>query len=233
MGRELGEPLWPEWQSKEKLLEIKNGGMLIKDWESMYQCSPTAESGNIVERDHLKNTFKENELPPRMVKFHSWDTAGSDDEKANPTVCGTWGIYDGKYYLLNVRRGRWTFREIEKNVVKWYHEDGVNGTLIENKSAGAFIIQNLKLAGTPINIFRFNPEKHGSKRDRFEAVSPTYEAGRVLLPEKAPWKELYVEELVNYPGAISGDDQVDMSSQFLIWANRKVKKKLRMGRVGG
>jgi len=233
MGREIGEALWPEWQPISALLKIKNGGMPIKDWESMYQCSPTAESGNIVEREHLKHTFRENELPPNMRKYHSWDTAGSDAEKANPTVCGTWGVHDGKYYLLNVRRGRWTFREIEANVVKWYHTDGVSGTLIENKSAGAFVIQNLKLAGTPINIFKFNPEKHGSKRDRFEAVSPTYEAARVLLPEKADWKELYIEELVNYPGAISGDDQVDMSSQFLIWANRKVKKRIRVGRIGG
>ena len=47
--------------------------------------------------------------------------------------------------------------------------------------------------------------------------SAAIEAGRVLLPEQAPWLAELERELLGFPNA-RHDDQVDSMMQFLRWA---------------
>lgn len=54
----------------------------------------------------------------------------------------------------------------------------------------------------------------GSKLSRAEQVAPLAEAGRVLLPESAPWLADWIEEHIRFPGGLY-DDQVDTTSMAL------------------
>ena len=66
----------------------------------------------------------------------------------------------------------------------------------------------------PLPIGR-KPE--GSKVDRMIAHSAKIEAGHVLLPVEAPWRNEFLLELLAFPSG-KHDDQVDSVSQFLGWA---------------
>ena len=49
---------------------------------------------------------------------------------------------------------------------------------------------------------------------RTYAATPLIEAGKVYLPENAPWLFDYIEELSGFPNA-THDDQVDSTTQAL------------------
>jgi hypothetical protein len=52
------------------------------------------------------------------------------------------------------------------------------------------------------------------KISRSHAITPTIEAGRVYLPEQAPWLANFLDELSAFPAA-PHDDQVDALTQAL------------------
>jgi Terminase RNaseH-like domain len=52
------------------------------------------------------------------------------------------------------------------------------------------------------------------KQTRAQAVTPLMEAGRIFLPESAPWVSDFVEEMACFPNGIH-DDVVDATTQAL------------------
>jgi len=52
------------------------------------------------------------------------------------------------------------------------------------------------------------------KMSRAQSVTPLVEAGRVFLPESAPWLNDYIDELAGFPTA-AHDDAVDSTTQAL------------------
>ena len=58
---------------------------------------------------------------------------------------------------------------------------------------------------------------------RLAAHSAKLEAGKVWIPRKAPWLDGFMDELLAFPHA-KHDDQVDAFSQFLTWADYKMRK---------
>ena len=53
-----------------------------------------------------------------------------------------------------------------------------------------------------------------SKQDRASQQSPKFERGEVYVPNKAPWLDAFLAELVSFPHG-KHDDQVDSVVQFL------------------
>ena len=64
----------------------------------------------------------------------------------------------------------------------------------------------------------------GDKLTRAMQTTPVFEAGRVLLPEEAPWLADYQRELLGFPSS-RYDDQVDSTTQFILWAEEKLRRK--------
>ena len=89
--------------------------------------------------------------------------------------------------------------------------------LVEDRANGPAIIASLKSEISGI----IPVEPSDSKIGRLNSVSPLFEAGNVLLPERASWVGDFVEELTRFPGA-AHDDQVDACSQALEYLNRKL-----------
>lgn len=88
----------------------------------------------------------------------------------------------------------------------------VAGTvLIEDTSAGIQLAQELRLEG----FAHINPVKvKGDKIMRMAAQTPMIEAGRVFIPNDAPWLDDYLHELAMFPKG-RFDDQVDSTAQAL------------------
>ena len=59
----------------------------------------------------------------------------------------------------------------------------------------------------------------GEKVVRFQAGTPTIEAGQVHLPLRAPWLDTFKREILSFP-ASKNDDQVDAFSQLLTYLRR-------------
>ncbi len=62
---------------------------------------------------------------------------------------------------------------------------------------------------------------------RFAAISAMIEAGRLFLPEDAPWLAEFEEELMKFLHG-AHDDQVDALTQYLDWLRSGIWEKLRV-----
>ena len=83
--------------------------------------------------------------------------------------------------------------------------------LVEDRASGQSLLQELKSATTlPVLAIKVDSDK----LSRAQAVTPLVEAGKVFLPESAPWLAEYVDELATFPTG-NYDDAVDSTTQAL------------------
>jgi predicted phage terminase large subunit-like protein len=103
--------------------------------------------------------------------------------------------------------------------------------LIEDKSSGTSLLQELKAAGV-FRIEPYVPPPGSDKLYRFAAQSIKFENGRVFLPRQALWLDEYVREITGFPGT-KYDDQIDSTAQALEFLGGKARSAEIWRRFGG
>jgi predicted phage terminase large subunit-like protein len=205
--RRAGDALWPEKYSRAALENIRAviGGSA---WASLYQQRPAAAEGAIFKREWWRY-FRERPLFKRIVQ--SWDTAFKTGAENDFSACTTWGVADSGYYLLWFWRGKVEFPQL-KRCMNWLAQEWKpNQILVEDRASGQSLIQELRYASAlPVIPMRADKDKLA----RAEAITPLIEAGKVFLPESAPWLNDYVDELAAFPNGVH-DDAVDSTTQAL------------------
>jgi predicted phage terminase large subunit-like protein len=207
--RHEGEALWPD---KFPLPELERIRLAIggRAWASLYQQRPAAAEGVIFKRDWWQ--FYRPPLTVAMNRIvQSWDTAFKKGTENDFSVCTTWGVADNGYYLLHLWRGRVEFPELKRVLASLAEQWNPNAILVEDKASGQSLIQELKLS-TALPVIPFKVDS--DKQTRAQAVTPLMEAGRIFLPESAPWVSDFVEEMACFPNGIH-DDVVDSTTQAL------------------
>ncbi len=202
-----GQALWPEWFSIEKLMTTRAsiGG---RAFESLYQGNPTIAEGQIIKREW----WQYYSLRPQFERIiHSWDIASKDKERNHYSVCTVWGEARNGYYLLGVWRAKVEFPELKRAAEALYDRDLPQWVIVEDASSGIPLIQELR-RNTRLPVLAI-PAK-GSKEARANSATPLIEAGRVYLPESAPWLYDFIEECSAFPNG-ANDDQVDSLTQAL------------------
>jgi len=139
--------------------------------------------------------------------------ANKSGELNDFSVCTTWGVYDGRYYLLDVFRRRLNYPDLKRAVHEQARKHVHSHIVIEDKASGTQLIQDLRNEGV-LGIKPFEPPPQCDKIVRLHAQTAEFESGRVLLPRSAPWLAEYVRELTAFPGS-KYDDQVDSTTQAL------------------
>jgi predicted phage terminase large subunit-like protein len=169
------------------------GGIIKLSWFRRYRELPS--------RDQWK----------RVVQF--WDTAQKADELLNcPWVCGTWvETNDGRYYLKHLHRQWMDYPTGKRMVVSLAQREQPNAVVIEEASTGASLLQELR-GRKELKLLPFTPEK--DKVTRLAVESPAIEAGKVWLPEEAPWLPDFETEIASFPASAT-KDQADMLSMAL------------------
>lgn len=198
----------PEEMAKEKIALTEYG------WAGQYQQEPAPLGGGIfkhawfVDYEHLPQTYQ---------VIQSWDTANKAEEINDPSCCTTWALASNKYYLLDVFVGRMGYPELKAKVITHAAQWNVDLMLIEDKSSGQSLIQELsKEAHFAIKGI----EPHGDKITRASIVSNVVAEGRVFIPaKKTPWLYSYLGEMMTFPNS-AHKDQVDSTTQFLNWASK-------------
>jgi len=193
------------------------------------------EESGIVKRDWFKLWPADRALPRFEFVLQSYDCATSDKTHNDPTACTVWGVFkpsDDKpmsVMLIDCWTEYMQYPELRPRVVEEYgsiygdeNEFGVGKkvdmVLIEDKSAGISLIQDLQRAGLPVRSY--NPG-NADKMMRLNIISPLIQRGRVYLPEstnKAGYARDWVDPLINQICAfpeVRHDDLVDSTTQAL------------------
>jgi len=181
---------------------------------AQYQQNPQPSLGNIVKRKWLR-FYTPKERPERFdIILQSWDTAVKDTQRSDFSVCTTWGVKERKAYLLHVFRKKLEFPELKRAVKHLAGLHNATVVLVEDKSSGSSLIQQLRAEG--MSIVRPAPTVEGDKIMRLNAQTAIFESGYALFPKNAPWLDTYLSELTSFPST-SYDDQVDSTVYALAW----------------
>jgi predicted phage terminase large subunit-like protein len=211
--RKEGEALQPSLTPIATLKALRKA-MTSYHFAAQYQQNPEPPEGHIVKREWLK-FYTPDERPADFgTILQSWDTAVKDTELANFSVCTTWGIKDDKTYLLDVFRKRLLFPDLKKSVQNLAERHNATVVLIEDKSSGSSLIQQLRAEG--LSKVQATPSLEGNKTMRLYGQTSMIESGRVLFPRSADWIDTYLNELLSFPSS-NYDDQVDSTVYALAW----------------
>lgn len=222
MGRAPGDPLWPDFYTKEHLENLKST-LEARDWNSLYMGKPIDEEGGTLTSSMLHHYDRLPEKDSIRRVIVSVDCANKNNQRADYTAVTVWlETLDRKYYLKHVVRVRVEFAGLIKVIEDTAREHQASVILVEDKGAGTQYIQT-RQALAPAPVIGIEPGQNG-KEFRFDGVTPMFEAGTVLLPKSGLWVPDYIRELLTFPES-RYDDQVDSTSQALSWARR--------GRAGG
>ena len=207
LGRVEGGALWPEAYPLSELETIKRS-IGTRDWSALYQQRPRPQEGALVHLDWFK---RYDAAPPAKRIIQSWDTAMKTGEMNDPSSGLTWSESDTGYALLDNVTRRMEYPDLKRAIIAAAERWKPTAVLVEDKASGQSIVQDLR-ATTSLPIIPIQPE--GDKVVRLMAVSALIEAGRVLLPQAAPWLVDFEAEVAGFPYG-KHDDQVDAMTQAL------------------
>jgi predicted phage terminase large subunit-like protein len=221
--REQGELLHPVRENTE-LIERAKIELGSSAFAAQYQQQPLSEEAAMVKAWWLKR-YHVAPASERIVQ--SWDTAIKSESHHDATVCLTFVEYAGKSYLLDANVLRVEYPELKRAFYSIAEKWKPVAILIEDRASGQQLIQDARRE-THLPIIARNPKS--DKITRFAAVSALIEAGRVELPEQAPWLADFEAELFAFPNA-PHDDQVDAFTQYLDWLRGSSWEKLRIREI--
>lgn len=216
---------------KDKCIIMNIGDVLHKNRDKPeYLENLKQELGNYnFTTQYLQSPLAPNSyfVSPHMIKqydhtqninfiIQSWDTAATINSNSDYTVCTTWGISRENIYLLNLIRERVTYPQLKSLVQRAIFQDNPKYILIENKSSGQALIQDLQYCG----IHNIVPQKPSlDKITRFTMALPFFESGKVFVPRCALWLTIFYDEIINFPHT-KHDDIVDSTSQLINFISR-------------
>ena len=212
-----GNPLWPEFWSKEEL-EALHEELPNSKWQAQYQQNPVGNESAIVKRDWWK--WWTQERPPVCdYILQTWDTAFEKNNRADYSAGTTWGIWNNdedngspNIILLDTYKKRVEWVDLKKDVLEQYRQWEPDGVLIEKKATGAPLIYELRSMGIPVQ--EYTPSRGNDKVSRLNSISDIIASGKVWVPETR-WAEELVDEIAAFPSG-EHDDLVDATTLALM-----------------
>jgi predicted phage terminase large subunit-like protein len=202
--RRADDVLHPQREPREVLESLR--AQSADAFAAQYQQQPVAPGGAVIKRDWVR---RYDQLPQSGQIIQSWDVANKQGEENDYSVCTTWLIYDKRYYLIDLLRGRFDFPTLRTKVSEQAKLHKASQILIEDAGFGTALIQELK---TTLSLLGVKPEY--DKEIRMAIQSAKFQNGQVFFPKEAPWLRELEDELFAFPNG-RHDDQVDSISQAL------------------
>ena len=210
------KPLWGDFWSLEELLG-KKAGMDPRYWQAQYMQNPVSEEGALLKREWWQ-IWEKDDPPKCEFTIMSLDAAQETNNRADYNALTTWGVFFNEetnnynIILLNAIKKRMEFPDLKKLVLEEYKEWEPDAFVVEKKSNGAALYQELRRMGVPIG--EFTPGKGQDKISRVNAVSDLLASGIVWAPDRR-WAKEVIEECNDFPSG-TNDDLVDSTTQALM-----------------
>jgi len=189
------------------------------------------EEGGIVKREMFRLWPAGKEFPRFEYIVQSYDCANTEKTHNDPTASITFGVFkplDGpmSVMVIDCWNEHLQYPDLRPKVIEEYEtifgegkdKKRVDLILVEDKSAGISLIQDLQRAHLPVRAY--NPGK-ADKMQRLNIVSNIIARGRVWIPESdrrkgyvKDWAEGFVSQICSFPES-TRDDYVDSCTQAL------------------
>ena len=211
-----GESLWPEFWPVEELL-AKKAALDIRYWNAQYLQNPVSEEGALIKREWW-NIWDKDTPPDCEFIIMSLDAAQEANNRADYNALTTWGVFFNEevnnynIILLNAIKKRLEFPELKKLVLEEYKAWEPDAFMVEKKSNGAALYQELRRMGIPVG--EFTPGKGQDKIARVNAISDLFSGGVVWAPSHR-WAKDVIEECNDFPSGLN-DDLVDSTTLALL-----------------
>ena len=205
LGRDPGEPLWPEWMSAASCDQMR-ATMSPRSWSALHQQRPAPDTGGFFQRDWL-GRYTAYPRGGRAFLASDWATPQGTDWTVHVVV-----VVDAmnRLYVADVARTRGlTSDSIDAaldlcsrhKVTAWLNEKGVLWRTISGQAQARMRERN---------VFAANEEyaRTQDKATMARAIQGRWSQGMVMLPEQAPWLADLEAELLRFPAG-RHDDQVD------------------------
>lgn len=230
LGREVGQPLWPEQKPLEELEQIKREMGSFR-FNAVYQGEPREPEGNVFYRKWFANSRvpdKEmDKLVEKLPSLRYWDL-GASGEDGDPTAANL-SYWDGEYlYLRKQLNRKLTAKGVMDYFVDTTIRDGKRTLVYIEQEGGAspkVLIKNLqhhpKLSG-----YRIRPDRvkdAGDKLTRSFDLQALAEDGKVLIAESI--FDMVVDELVEFTGEEGGMDNITdtCTGAARFWTHKRPK----------
>ena len=208
LGRPIGAPLWPEWESGDELAR-KRRAVGPRDWSALYQQRPAPEEGDYFKSEWLR--AYETAPDQRTLRIYGGSDYAVTADGGDYTVHAVVGIDpDGRMYLLDLWRRQassdvWieAFCDlVEKwKPIGWAEEQGQIRAGI-----GPFLDKRARERHTFVARDQF--PTRGDKAVRAQSIRGRMAHSGLYVPTGAAWYPDLRAELLSFPAG-KHDDQVD------------------------
>lgn len=218
-----GMPLFPEYWPINELEQLRRT-LPPQRWNAQYQQNPVSIETAIVKPDSWKCWSKR--LPKIEYLVQSWDTSFGEYAHGDPSACVLWGVFHPRkeagqspsqprygVILLDAFEARLEFPELKQKALEFYRAAKPDSLVIEARSAGSPLLQELQRMGLP--IARYAPTRGDDKTTRLNAVSDLFSSGMVWYLDSCPLARRVIQQMAEHPNG-DADDLMDASVQALL-----------------
>ena len=208
LGREVGKPLWPEWENAEAL-DRKRRAVGPRDWSALFQQRPAPEDGDYFRLEWLKPYDK---APAReTLRIYGASDYAVTADGGDYTVHVVVGLDpEGRMYLLDLWRKQaasdeWVeaFCDLVKEwkPIGWAEETG-------QIRAGIGPFLDRRMGERRAYVARDQFPTRGDKAVRAQSIRGRMAHSHLYVPVGREWYPALRSELLSFPAG-KHDDQVD------------------------
>lgn len=212
LGRQPGEPLWPERFSLDWLMKKKKA-VGTRTWEALYQQHPKPPNAIKMFQREWFEIVRDYPHDARSVRY--WDLAATEAKTGKDpdwTSGGRISEKNGIFYIVDIRHEQLSPFGVEKLVKQTAVTDGRKVRIHmeqEPGSSGVNTIDHYRRAVLKGYSF-YGDKKTSNKVERALPLSAAAEAGNVKLVMGA-WNKAFLDEAEAFPDG-KHDDMVDCAT---------------------
>lgn len=235
--REKGDILQPE---RNPPIVVEGLKKKTREWAGQEQQRPAPEGGVIFQADWWRFYEVKEQLPSFDAVAMSVDCAFKGHSDSDYVSIQKWGMIGPRFYLLERQTEHLKFvatmtairaMALHDASCPWCRGLRPTAILVEDTANGPAVIDSMRRTpfgkwpdGTPIYIPLIAVQPQGGKEARAFAASAEFEAGNVYACQEMPGWPMYFHFMSHYAGegTIPHDDDIDATSQVVIWRSRRV-----------
>ena len=222
----LGRPVGEQLTLFGTPPSVEKGEISAYGWSALYQQRPTPAGGGVFKADWMRRRYcvghdggscpfpSSKPLPNdrgRWRVVQMVDLGGKQGVGHDPSAIATWGTDGISYAVLDYWSSQAEYADIKPVFANKFFEHKARLMRIEDATWAQPLISDLK---RETGVLVKAVPARGSKWVRADAVSPIFEAGRVMLPCRAPWLDGWVQQHLSFPNGVH-DEAVDTTSGAL------------------